>query len=133
MTLENVQLRFRLGDTWSSPPWAVLIDDMTVDLTVGGWVVRCQARRTRSSVPVQEWSTENNRIRLDEAIVYFGDSGETDTTSTIQLHHSASASDSWEPFSSDFEVEIERGAGENIERHTIVSGRITAVQDISDT
>lgn len=130
--LEGVNLRFRLGDTWASPQWAVLIDDLSVDLT-DGWVVRCQARRTTDSAPVQEWSTENNHVRLGEASVEFGNTGESDITSTIQLFHSAAESDAWDPFSAYYEVEIERGSGENVERHTIVAGRMTALQDISDT
>lgn len=132
MTLEGVQLRFRLGDTWASPVWAVLVDDLPVNLA-DGWVVRAQARRTYDSSPVQEWSTGNGRIRLGQALVEYGNTGEQDTTSTIQMFHSAVDSDGWDPFSADFEIEIERGSGENLERHTIVAGRISAIQDVSDT
>lgn len=133
MTLENVSLKFRLGDTWVSPPWAVLVDDAVVDLAADGWVVRCQARRTSGTAPVQEWSTENGRIQLGVATVEYGDSGQSAETSTIQLSHSAVESDSWDPFAASFEIEIERGSGSNIERHTVVSGRITAFQDVTDT
>lgn len=133
MTLENVSLKFRLGDTWASPQWAVLVDDLPVDLSVDGWVVRCQARRRSHLEPVQEWSTTNGRVQLDVADVVYGATGESGATSTVQLKHSAGDSDSWEPFSADFEIEIERGSGVNVERHTIVSGRITALQDVTDT
>ncbi len=132
MTLENVVLKFRLGDTWVSPAWAVLVDDLPVNLVAGGWVVRCQARRTSDTAVVQEWSTVNGLILLGAASVEYGNTGETGETSTIQLRHSASLSGTWQPFAASFEIEIERGSGENVERHTIVSGRITALQDITE-
>lgn len=132
MTLENVRLVFRLGDTWASPQWAVLVNDLPVDLSVGGWRVRCQARRTDSSALIREWTTANGRIQLDYADVLYGNSGDHGTTSTIQLRHSAVESDGWDPFAAGFEVEIERGSGNNIERYTVVSGRMIAVQDLAD-
>lgn len=133
MTLENVQLRFRLGDTWTSEPWAVLVDDEPVDLAADGWTVRCQARRRWSDEVLQEWSTDNGLIQLGVTTVEYGDPAQSGETSTIRLKHSAAESDSWDPFSSDFEIEIERGTGADIERHTIVYGRVTGYQDIADT
>lgn len=132
MTLENVVLKFRLGDTWASPEWAVLVDDLPVDLVAGGWSVLCQARRSPDSPPVQEWSLDNDRVQIGLADVSFGNTGEVGETSTIQLRHSAFDSNEWDPFSADFEIEIERGSDVNVERHTIVSGRITALQDVTD-
>jgi hypothetical protein len=132
VTLENVRLKFRLGDTWESPQWAVLVDDLPVNLAVDGWVVRCQARRRSDKAVLEEWSTGNGRVRLDLADVVYGNTGESGETSTIQLIHSARDSDSWDPFAADFEVEIERGSGANTERHTVVSGRIYGLQDVTD-
>ncbi|MFA7264908.1 MAG: hypothetical protein WC054_01110 [Candidatus Nanopelagicales bacterium] len=112
--------------------WAVLIDDLPVDLGVGGWVVRCQAKRLPTdSSPVQEWSTGNQRVILGRAQVVYGNDGSTGETSTVQLVHTASASQSWDPFSADFDIEIERGSGTNVERHTLVSGRITGTRDVT--
>lgn len=132
MTLEGVRLTFRLGDTWLSQAWAVLIDDEPVDLSINGWVVRCQARRRSQDPAVQEWSTENGRILLGLASVQYGDTGAVGETSTIQLRHSAAESDAWDPFSAEFEIEIERGVEPEVERYTIVSGRVTGLQDVTD-
>lgn len=133
MALENVTLRFYLGDTWSSPQWAVLVDDLPVDLSTGGWVVRCQARRGPRGPLLHEWTNFNGGIQLSTAEVVFGDTGESGETSTIQILNDADETDTWDPFSADFEVEIERGSGDNIERHTVLSGRMTALQDLADT
>ena len=133
MTLENVSLKFRLGDTWVSQAWAVLVDDLPVNLSADGWVVRCQVRRTAETPPIQEWTSLNNRILIGAASVTYGNTGAVGETSTIQLRHTAAESDTWDPFAASFEIEIERGSGDNIERHTIVTGRMTAFQDIADT
>lgn len=133
MALENVALRFYLGDTWSSPQWAVLVDDLPVNLSTGGWVVRCQARRGPGGPVLHEWTTGNNGIQLSTADVVFGDTGESGETSTIQLLNDADETDEWDPFSADFQIEIERGSGNNHERHTVISGRMTAIQDVVDT
>ncbi len=132
MTLEGVVLKFRLGDTWASPEWAVLVDDLPVDLSIDGWVVRCQARRKSSTAVIEEWSTDNARVQLGVADLVYGSDGEHGETSTIQLKHGASESEEWDPFAADFEVEIERGSGDNVERHTVISGRMYAVQDITE-
>jgi hypothetical protein len=133
VTLENVSLSFRLGDSWVSEAWAVLVDDAPVDLVNDGWLVRCQARRTSRLPVIQEWSTINDRILIGEASVQYGDTGAVAPTSTIQLRHSAEESELWDPFAASFDIEIQRGVGANIERHTVISGRITALQDITDT
>ena len=132
MTLENVRLVFRLGDTWASDQWAVLVNDLPVDLAVNGWRVLCQARRTDGSPVLHEWSLTNGRVQLDYADVVYGNSGQHGSTSTVQLKHSASESEEWHPFAAGFEVEISRGFGNNIERYTVVSGRMIAVQDLAD-
>lgn len=131
MGAENVRLRFRLGDTWVSPAWAVLVDDLPVNLE-DGWTVRAQARRRPHDPPVQEWSTDNGRILLGKASVEYGSTGQTAETSTVQLQHSAKDSDGWQPFSAEFELEIERGSDDNVERYTIASGRVTGLEDIAD-
>lgn len=133
MALENVSLRFYLGDTWRSPVWAVLVDDLPVDLSTGGWVTRCQARRGPRGPLLHEWTDSNGGIQLSTADVVFGDTGESGETSTIQIVNDADETDTWDPFSADFEVEIERGSGDNMERHTVLSGRMTALQDLADT
>jgi len=133
VALENVSLRFNLGDTWRSPIWAVLVDDLPVDLSTGGWTVRCQARRRPNAPVIYEWTNFNGGIQLDTAEVVYGNTGETGNTSTIQIVNDADVTDEWDPFSADFEIEIERGSGNNHERHTVVSGRMTALQDLADT
>jgi hypothetical protein len=133
VSLENVSLRFYLGDTWSSPQWAVLVDDLPVNLAADGWVVRCQVRRTPDRPVLHEWSTTAGSIQLSTANVVFGDTGESGATSTIQLLNDADETDEWKPFSAEFEIEIERGSGNNVERHTVITGHMTAMEDVADT
>jgi hypothetical protein len=134
-TLENEVLRFRLGDTWVSPKYAVLIDDLPVDMTpeFGHWSVKCQARRISSSAVIQEWTTENGRVIIGEAQVQYTSDGLWATTNTVQLFHTADESQLWTPFAANFEIELERYVNEVLERYTLVSGRMIARQDVAES
>lgn len=132
MTLEAVNLKFRLGDTWASDEWAVLVDDLPVLLDTDGWRVTCQAKRAPDTPVLHEWSLDNNGVILGRVDVQFAGSEETEETSTIRITHSASISEEWDPFSASFEIQIERGTGTDIERHTVVAGTITGTEDITD-
>jgi hypothetical protein len=134
-TLENQVLRFRLGDTWVSPIYAVLIDDLPADLTPvsGHWSVKCQAKRTPTSPVLQEWTTENGRIIISDVQVQYSTDNIWATTSAIRLFHTADDSQDWNPFSAYFEIELERYEDEVLERFTLVTGRMIAKHDIAES
>lgn len=134
-TLKNQVLEFRLGDTWVSPIYAVLIDDLPADLTplVGHWSVKCQARRTPSSPVLQEWTTENSRVIISEVQVQYSVDNIWASTSAIRLFHTADDSQHWSPFSAIFEIELERYEDEVLERFTLVTGRMIARQDVAES
>lgn len=124
----RVELSFPLGDTWAaSEAWALLIGDADVDLT-DGWGVTAQARATDDATVLAEWSTANGRIALGRADVELED-GTTIETSTVQLRHSAAVSSAWQPFVADFDCQVERGIGADVERYTIASGTIRALRE----
>lgn len=131
MIAENVRLKFRLGDTWGSPVWAVLVHDQPVDLE-DDWLVRVQARRRPEDAPVHEWTVQNGGLVLGRATVEYTSTQQTVETSTIQMVNSAYKSATWLPFSADFEVEISRGTGAQMERFTVVRGRISGLEDVTE-
>lgn len=132
MTLElSEPLKFRLGDTWSSPEWAILIDDNPVLLEDDNWNVTCQARRDFDTPVLHEWSTANGGVLLGLVDVTYSDGSPSVQTSTVQILHSAATSQEWDPFSARFEIQIERGSELNIERHTVVAGHMTGTPDVT--
>lgn len=126
----HADLTFVLGDSWAAPEaWAVLLNDLAVDLASGGWVVTAHARAEPADPTVLvEWSTGNGRILLEDASVTLS-TGAVVTTSTVRLRHSAAASATWAPFAGGFDCQIQRGPVDDPERYTIASGTVRARRD----
>lgn len=137
-----LDLRFRVGDTWSSEEWAVLVNGGPVDLTVAGWTVRAQCReRPGDSEVLAEWSLGNGRVRLGLATFKLFADGPELTTSTVQLHHGPG--DIPRPFDGHIDCEITRRAVPDpdqpdpdpdaapLENYTIAAGRCRAEQDVT--
>lgn len=135
----RLDLKFRIGDTWSSEQWAVLVNGGPVNLGDPGWSVRAQCRDTDGAL-VAEWSTANDRVRLGTAVVTLDDDGPELTTSTVQLHHDPAAFDA--PFEGRVECEITRHlvpdpesdpdpTAAPAENYTIAFGRCRASRDTS--
>lgn len=137
----RLNLRFHLGDNWSSEQLAVLINGAPVDLTLNGWQVRAQARRTRTTTDaLVTWSSLNTtgpRVHLAQATVTLAD-GTKVVTSTVQLRHGPE-SRRWPAFTgAAFDCEIIRRpvpdpdpSADPLENYTIAVGRVSAVQDVS--
>ncbi len=130
--METEHIEFVLGDDWQSRVWAVLIRGAPVDLTVGGWSVRAQARvdRDGAAPAAVEWSTANGRIRIGSVPVKLSD-GSTAATSTVQAWHGPE-SETWAPFDGEWELEVtRRSQGIVVQNFTVVGGRCSARRGVS--
>lgn len=122
----RADLTFRVGDTFTGPIWAVVVNGTAVDLTAG-WTVRAQARpRAGSSTVLMEWSTDLGRVVLGTATVTRGD-GSTVTTSTVRLVHTAADGAALLAFTGRYDCEITKG----IENYTITEGAVVAAGDVT--
>lgn len=117
MATDDVFVRFPLGRTFESETWGVLLRGQPVTSS-DGWTVRAEA--TVGGV-VREWTSAGGpaRVVLGTTPV---DGVDGVTTLTVQLAHDAAWTADWGPFTADFEVVLERGAGADVERYEVLSG-----------
>jgi len=139
----SVHLSWRVGDSWASEEWVVLINGGPVDLTSYGWQVRAQARSSGGLV-LAEWSSltvdpgTSGRVVIGEAAVPLVPDGPDVVTSSVRLTHSPSVSKRWGPFVAIGDVEVMRrpqpdldpSAGP-VENYTIAVAQIVARQEVS--
>lgn len=123
MTLRH-DMRVRIGDSWTSPTWAVVMPGglgVTLD---GTWTVRAQARRHArdGGALVYTWSTPGG-ITIGTTTVKLA-SGTTITTSSVQLRHDGAASAAWPPFVGPWEFTIAKGA----DTYAIAEGALRTVK-----
>lgn len=107
MTLRH-DIKVRVGDTWSSPTWAVLLPGgLGVDLA-DGWTMRASVRRHRADggAEVHEWAAPDGLI-VGQADVTLS-TGTTVTTSTVALHHTGTESATWPIFVGPWDFEIRK-------------------------
>lgn len=126
MTLRH-DIKVRVGDTWSSPTWAVLLPGgLGVDLT-DGWTLRASVRRHRADggAEVHEWSAPDGLI-LGQAEVTLS-SGSTVTTSTVALRHTGADSTDWPIFVGPWDFEIAKGEDD----FTIAAGSFRTTREVT--
>lgn len=127
MTLRH-DIKVRLGDTWSSPTWAVLLPGgVGVDLT-DGWTLKASARRHRDDggAIVHSWTDASNGVLLGQAEVTLS-TGPTVTTSTVKLYHTGSQSAGWPVFVGPWDFEIARDADD----YTIAAGTFRTTREVT--
>lgn len=137
-----VKLRWRVGDSWSSNEWAVLVNGAPVDLTAGGWQVRAQARgRAADEDVIAQWGTHvvgAGTVALGTATVVLDDDGTELVTSTVQIRHTPAVSRGWGSLVGEFDAEVIRRPIPDldpntppVENYTIAVGTVHAVRDVS--
>lgn len=125
MTLRH-DIKTRLGDSWSSPTWAVILPGgLGVDLT-DGWTVTASVLRERQGAVVHTYDASTNGVALGSATVTLSN-GATVTTSTVELRHTGAQTDDWPVFVGPWDCEIANG----VDRYTIVGGSFRTVREAS--
>jgi hypothetical protein len=124
-------MTIRVGDTYLSPTWAVVIGGAAVDLT-DGWTVRAQAR-TKAGALVVDFTTLGS-VLFGTADVEVGE--DTVSTSTIRLYLPPSVTIVLDPTreSLPFEIEIENatfGPLDDLYRVTLVRDSMSIVGDVT--
>lgn len=123
MTLRHDVKTF-LGDSWSSPPWAVVLPGgVGVDLT-NGWSVEATFRKRDGSI-VHTYEVSEG-ITLGQADVRLAE-GEPFTTSTVTLHHTGNDSANWPALVGTWDCEIRNGG----QVYTIARGTMRTVGDVT--
>lgn len=126
MTL-RLDIKTRVGDSWTSPLWAVLLPGgLGVDLT-DGWTVRASVRRhpRDGGATVHTWEPPDGVV-LGQAEVTLAN-GTTVTTSTVQLRHTGQASELWPLFVGPWDFEIEKGPDD----YTIAEGTFRTIAEVT--
>lgn len=122
----DVFVRYRLGRRYESDVWAVFLHDQPVDLAAGGWAVTAVV----AGQPDHVWRSSN--AITDGPRVVIGSTsleldGATVVTSTVQLSHLPQHTETWQPFTADFEVVIDRAADTaDAQRYTVLEGYMRA-------
>lgn len=126
MTLRH-DIKTRLGDSWSSPTWAVILPGgLGVDLTAD-WTLRASVRRhTRDGgAIVHTWTTPAG-LALGQAQVTLS-TGAVVTTSTVALRHTGTDSTAWPVFVGPWDFEISKGD----EDYTIAAGTFRTCAEVT--
>lgn len=126
MTLRH-DIKVRVGDTWNSPTWAVLLPGgLGVDLT-DGWTLKASVRRHRGDggAQVHQW-IEPDGVILGQAEVTLA-TGTTVVTSTVELRHTGAESDEWPIFVGPWDFEIAKDDDD----FTIAGGTFRTVNEVT--
>lgn len=123
--MSDVFERFRLGRSWASDVYAVLLHDQPVDLSTG-WTVTAEATIAGE---VRTWTVTgpDRFVDLAHDAVDLG-GPQPLQTSTVQLRNTPAATEGWSPFSADFEVVIAKDGA----RYTVLSGFLRGDDRASD-
>lgn len=127
MTLRH-DIKVRVGDTWTSPTWAVLLPGgLGVDLA-DGWTLKASVRQHRDDggTEVHAWTKTDDGVIVGQAEVTLA-SGTTVTTSTVALRHSGTESAVWPIFVGPWDFEIAKGD----EDYTIAGGTFRTVREVT--
>jgi hypothetical protein len=117
-------IKVRVGDTWGSPTWAVIMPGgVGVDLA-NGWSMRASVRREPrdGSTTVYTYQAPIG-ITLGTTAVTLAN-GTTVTTSTVALRHTGAVSQEWPIFVGRWDFEISKGG----EDYTIAAGSIRTIK-----
>lgn len=117
-------IKVRVGDTWGSPTWAVIMPGgVGVDLT-NGWAMQASVRREPrdGSTTVYTYQAPIG-ITLGTTDVTLAN-GTTVTTSTVALRHTGVVSQEWPIFVGRWDFEISKGD----EDYTIAAGSIRTIK-----
>jgi hypothetical protein len=120
-------IKVRVGDTWTSPTWAVLLPGgFGVDLN-DGWELKASVRRHRADggAQVHQW-VEPEGIVLGQAEVTLAN-GTTVTTSTVALHHTGTESEGWPIFVGPWDFEISKATDD----YTIAGGTFRTIREVT--
>jgi hypothetical protein len=121
-------LDIKIGDTFWSPRWAVLIGGSPVDLT-DGWVVRAQIRPLPSAETVLHTFT-GIQITAPQA----GTEPDTTVPSTVQLYIAPAVTQAFTAWVGFWDLEIEHptfGLGGSLYRKTVLSGLARTTWDVT--
>jgi hypothetical protein len=126
----TADLDIKVGDTFSSPRWAVLISGSPVDLT-DGWTVRAQIRPRAGGTTVLHAFTDSGvQITAPEP----GEEPDTTVPSTVQLHIPATVAAAFTEWVGVWDLEIEHptyGLGGTLYRKTVLSGVARTTWDVT--
>lgn len=120
-------IKVRVGDTWGSPTWAILLPGgLGVDLA-DGWTCKASVRRHRvdGGALVHEWVEPDGMI-LGQAEVTLS-TGTTVTTSTVSLRHTGDESADWPVFVGPWDFEIRKG----VDDFTIAGGIFRTIREVT--
>jgi len=121
-------IKVRVGDTWSSPTWAILLPGgFGVDLA-DGWEVKASVKRHRAEggAEVYVWSEDEDGVTLGQVEVTLTN-GTTVTTSTMKLRHAGEASEDWPIFVGRWDIEISKG----VEDYTVAAGTFRTIREVT--
>jgi hypothetical protein len=123
-------LDIKVGDTFWSPRWAVLVSGVPVDLT-DGWTVRAQVRSRADSVTVlHEFTGDGVLVTAPTE----GEDPDTTVPSTVQLYIPASEAAALTEWVGVWDLEIEHptaGLGGVPYRKTVLSGLARTTWDVT--
>jgi hypothetical protein len=126
----TADLDIKVGDTFWSPRWAVLIAGVPVDLTAG-WTVRAQIRpRPDSATVLHTFTGAGVRVTAPQA----GEEPDTTVPSTVQLHIPPAVSETFTEWVGAWDLEIEHptfGLGGALYRQTVLSGVARTTWDVT--
>ena len=126
MTLRH-DIKVRVGDSWSSPTWAILLPGgFGVDLTDDWRTVASVRHHVRDGGDTVHIWEEPDGVTIGQADVTLS-SGTEVTTSTIRLHHTGSISELWPAFVGHWDIEISKGDDD----FTVAAGTFRAITEVT--
>lgn len=124
MTLRH-DIKTRLGDSWTSPTWAILLPGgVGIDLT-GGWTVRAEVHASRKTdTSLHTYTVDDGGVVLGTATVTLSDGTEVET-STVVLQHDDSIE--LPVFVGPWDCQIQKGT----QTYTIAAGSYRTVAQVT--
>lgn len=126
----TADLDIKVGDTFWSPRWAVIIAGNAVDLTQG-WTVRAQIRpRPDSMVILHDFTGDGVKVTAPTA----GEEPDTTVPSTVQLHIPDAVTAEFTEWLGEWDLEIYHatyGTGGTPFRKTVLSGIARTTWDVT--
>ncbi|MER5671173.1 hypothetical protein [Pseudonocardia alni] len=133
-TEAGTTLAVRVGDSYLSPTWAIVVDGAGIDIG-DGWTVRAQARTSTGRLRI-DWSDDDEHgtaVLTGTAQVAVGTT--TVTTSTLRLYLTAAFSAELRSETLRFDVELNHptyGPLGDPYRVTVVSGFVSVTPDVTE-
>lgn len=118
MTLRH-DIKTRIGDSFTSPEWAIILPGGTGITLSDGWTVSASLRRHTRDGGATVHTYSGAAVTTGTTTVTMAD-GTQVTTSTVQLHHTATESKDWPAFVGPWDFQISKGD----EDYTIAAGTV---------